>query len=104
MLLSQDQFETDVLGSTEPVLVDFFGTWCGPCRVLAPTIDRIAGAGYAVCKVNIDERADLAVQYGVRQVPTLVISQEGEEIARFVGVQSERTLRDTLDRARIAAR
>jgi thioredoxin 1 len=99
MLQEQDRFEVDVLGSAEPVMVDFFGTWCPPCRALAPAIDRIARDGYAVCKVNVQERADLATRYGVRQVPTTVVVRGGEEVARFVGVQPERVLRDALDRA-----
>jgi thioredoxin 1 len=103
MLLSQDRFETDVLGSQGPVLVDFFETWCGPCKLLAPIIDRIAADGHAVSKVNVSERPDLAIQYGVRSVPTVVIFRGGEEVARFVGLQPERKLRDALEQARAAA-
>jgi thioredoxin 1 len=103
MLLSQDRFETDVLGAQGPVLVDFYATWCPPCKALAPIIDRIADDGHAVSKVNIEERPDLAVQFGVSNVPTVVIFQNGKEVARFVGLQSERTLRGALDRARAAA-
>jgi thioredoxin 1 len=99
MLLDQAKFETDVLGSAGPVLVDFFGTWCPPCRALAPAIDRIARDGMAVCKVNVQERPDLATRYGVRQVPTLLVIRRGEEVARLVGPQSEQTLRQALDRA-----
>ena len=58
MWLDQDRFETDVLGSAEPVLVDFFATWRPPCQALAPTIDQIARDGHADCKVNIEERKD----------------------------------------------
>jgi len=100
MLLDQNRFEADVLEASEPVLVDFFGSWCPPCRELAPTIDRISQSGAPVCKVNIDDRPDLASQFGVNAVPTVVIFKGGEEVARFVGVQPERTLRKALDRAR----
>jgi thioredoxin 1 len=102
MLLNQDQFETDVLGSAEPVLVDFFGTWCGPCKALAPVVEKLAREGYRVCKVDIDARPDLTGRYGVSALPTLVVLQGGEEVARFVGIQSERTLRNALDRAQAA--
>ena len=100
MLLDQEKFEADVLGSVEPVLVDFFGTWCGPCKLLAPTVEKLAGQGYRVCKVDVKARSDLAIRYGVRAVPTLVVVKGGEEVTRFVGVQSERALKDALDRAK----
>src|SRR4051812_24904312 len=102
MLLNHDRFETDVLGSAEPVLVDFYGTFCPPCRQLAPTIDRLANDGYSVCKVNIQERPDLARKFGVNVVPTLVIVQAGQEVGRMVGLQPERKLRDALDSVRPA--
>jgi thiol-disulfide isomerase/thioredoxin len=65
-VLNQDRFEADVLGSAEPVLVDFFGTWCPPCKEIAPTIDKLAQDGYRVCKVNVDDHPDLArrLQFG----------------------------------------
>ena len=100
MMLDQDRFETDVLGSQEPVLVDFFGTWCGPCKVLAPVVEKLAQDGHRVCKVDVNARADLATRYRVGAVPTVVVLKGGEEVARFVGVQSERTLKTALDRAR----
>ena len=99
MLLDATRFEDEVLGSAEPVLVDFFGTWCEPCKKLAPTLDKLAREGYRVCKVNVESRPDLAQCYRVGAVPTLVVLKRGEEADRFVGVQSERTLRDALDRA-----
>jgi thioredoxin 1 len=99
MLLHEDRFEADVLGSAEPVLVDFFGTWCPPCKDIAPTIDKIAQDGYRVCKVNINDHPELTSRFRVNAVPTLVILKGGEPVARFVGVQRERTLKDALDRA-----
>jgi thioredoxin 1 len=96
-------FEADVLGSAEPVLVDFFGTWCGPCKGLAPVVERLAREGYRVCKMDIQARPDLAGRFRVAALPTLVVLRGGEEVTRFVGVQSERTLRHALDRARAAA-
>jgi thioredoxin 1 len=103
MLLEPNRFEADVLGSSEPVLVDFFSTDCPPCRRLAPTIDRLAEDGHAVCKVNVQERPDLAIRYGVKAVPTPVVLKGGEEVARLVGLPSERTLREALHRARAGA-
>jgi thioredoxin 1 len=100
MFLDQERFKTDVLESAEPVLVDFYGEWCGPCKALAPTVERLAADGYRVCKVDVQSQPDLAEQYGVSAVPTLVILQAGKPVARFVGVQSERTLRNALDQVR----
>jgi thioredoxin len=99
MLLDATRFEDEVHGSAGPVLVDFFGTWCEPCKKLAPTLDRLALEGHRVCKVNVESRPDLARHYRVGAVPTLLILKGGEEVARFVGVQTERTLRDALHRA-----
>jgi thioredoxin 1 len=102
MLLNQDRFETDVLGSAEPVLVDFFAAWCGPCRALAPVVEKLAGEGYRVCKVDIEARPDLASRYRVSALPTLVVLRGGEEVARFVGIQPERALRNALSQAQAA--
>jgi thioredoxin 1 len=103
MLLNHERFEEDVVGSTEPVLVDFFATWCGPCKNLAPVVEKLAGEGHRVAKVDIEARPDLASRFGVTALPTLVILKDGQETARFVGVQSERTLTTALNRARAAA-
>jgi thioredoxin 1 len=103
MLLNQDRFEADVLSSTDPVLVDFFATWCGPCKNLGPVVEKLAGEGHRVCKVDIEVRPDLASRYGVTALPTLVVITDGEETARFVGLQSERTLKAALNQAQAAA-
>jgi thioredoxin 1 len=103
MLLDATRFEDEVLGSAEPVLVDFFGAWCEPCRKLAPTLDKLAGEGHRVCKVNVEAHPDLTGRYRVGGLPTLVVVKGGEEVARFAGLQSERTLRDVLSRAGMAA-
>jgi thioredoxin 1 len=100
MMLDTARFATEVLGSQEPVLVDFYGSWCPPCERLAPLIDKLAGQGYRVCKVNVQAQPELAARYHVSAVPTLLVLRGGEETARFVGVQSERTLRAALDGAR----
>jgi thioredoxin 1 len=103
MLLDPNHFETDVLGAGESVLVDFYGTYCPPCRALMPTIDKLAQDGYAIVKVNVQDHPELATQFGVKAVPTLVVLRGGQEVSRFVGLQSERVLRDALDRARALA-
>jgi thioredoxin 1 len=103
MLLDPNRFETDVLGSPEAVLVDFYGTYCPPCRTLMPTIDKLAREGYPVVKVNVQDHPELAAEHGVKAVPTLLVLKGGEEVSRFVGLQPERTIRDALDRARALA-
>jgi thioredoxin 1 len=81
-------FEKEVLQSNEPVLVDFWAEWCGPCKQLAPIIDEIAnemGEKVKVCKVNIDENPETPAKYNVRGIPTLVVFKEGSPIATKVG-------------------
>ena len=80
--------------------MDFFGTWCPPCKEIAPTIAKLAQDGYRVCKVNVDDHPDLASRFLVNTVPALLVVKGAKVVARFVGVQRERTLTDALDRAR----
>ena len=89
MILNKDNFEEEVLKSEQPVLVDFWASWCGPCRMLAPTVDAIAD-DYAsvvkVGKVNVDEENELAMRYKVASIPTLIVFKNGEAVNRSVGV------------------
>jgi thioredoxin 1 len=86
--LTDDNFEAEVLKSNIPVLVDFTATWCGPCKALAPVIEKVADefAGkYKVVKVDIDEAQDTARKYAVRSVPTLMVFKSGEKKTQHVG-------------------
>ncbi len=94
-IVSSADFQSVVLDASEPVLVDFFATWCGPCKMLAPVLDEIGGevSGRAkVVKVDIDASPDLAQRYGVMSVPTLVVFKGGEVASQAVGVQPKQAI------------
>lgn len=82
-------FETDVLGASQPVLVDFWAAWCAPCRMLTPTVEAVAEQyqGKArIVKLNVDENPDVAMRYGIKGIPTLILFNKGQEAERIVGV------------------
>lgn len=85
--LYADTFKEEVLNSDKPVLVDFWAVWCGPCRMIEPVIEEIAAErdDIKVCKVNVDEQMDLALEYGVASIPTLMVFKGGELTERQVG-------------------
>ncbi|HIT50964.1 MAG TPA: thioredoxin [Candidatus Aveggerthella excrementigallinarum] len=94
-IISSAEFQSKVLQATEPVLVDFFATWCGPCKMLAPTLDAVAAevAGRAkVYKVDVDQSPDVAAQYGVMSVPTLILFKGGQPVKQMVGAQPKPAL------------
>ena len=88
IILTSDNFEEEVLRSDKPVLVDFWATWCGPCRMLAPVIAQIAEEKEGVIKVgkvDVDEEAELAVQYGISSIPCLKVFKNGQVVKSSVG-------------------
>ena len=95
-------FETEVLNSAQPVLVDFWAEWCMPCRMLAPTIDKIAEA-YAgkvkVGKVDTDANREVAMKYGINAIPTVILFKDGQVAQKFVGLRQERDFKEALDAA-----
>lgn len=99
--LTQENFEKEVLQSAQPVLVDFWAEWCGPCKMLSPILDELAqeyDGRIRIGKVNIDEFQDLAAQYGIHSIPTLLLFKQGQVADQIVGLRSKRDLKASFER------
>ena len=97
--LNKDNFKNEVLESNVPVLVDFFATWCGPCKMMMPIIEELAvnaGQNFKVAKINIDENSDLAQEYEVMSIPTFIVFKNGKEVERVMGAQAKEKLLEML--------
>ena len=100
---TEQGFDTDVLQSSQPVLVDFWATWCGPCRQIAPLIDELAGkyeGSVRIGKVNVEEQPELAGRFGINAIPTLILFKDGQIIEQFQGIPARARLEAALDGAK----
>jgi len=101
--LSDKEFEAEVLKATEPVLVDFWAPWCGPCRMIAPIVEELAkenSGSLKAVKINIDQSPETATSYGVSAIPTLILFKNGEVVERLVGVQPKNRLQEAINQAK----
>ena len=96
--ISSKEFPVEVLQAREPVLIDFYADWCGPCKMLSPIIDEVAQENddIKVVKVNVDESSDIALEYKVMSIPTLVVIKNGQEVARSIGVIDKSEIKNML--------
>ncbi len=95
------QFQNEVLESKVPVLVDFFATWCGPCRMVAPVLDQIAEEreDFKICKIDVDQNQDLAARYQIMSIPTLIVFKDGEPGAPSLGAKPKQAIIDLVENA-----
>ena len=102
--LTPGNFDSEVIKSGTPVLVDFWAEWCGPCKMIAPVLSELAGeydGKVKIGKVNIDEHQNLATEYGIRAIPTLLLFKAGQVAEQIVGMRSKRDLKTSLDRVAV---
>ena len=96
--LKDEMLENEVMNADKPVLIDFFATWCGPCRMVSPIVDEIAEehSEFKICKVNVDDEPELAQKFGVVSIPTLVVIRDGKVTGQSVGAKPKEDILEML--------
>ena len=100
VILTEANFEQEVLKSDKPVMVDFWATWCGPCKMLAPVVETVAeeyNGKAKICKLDVDQAMSVAAKYKISSVPTVIFFKDGQAVAQTVGLQSKEALCAKLD-------
>lgn len=99
--LTEKNFEQEVLKSEKPVLIDFWASWCGPCRMLSPLVDELAEehSEFKFCKVNVDEEENLAKNFGIMSIPTLILFKNGEQKAKNIGAVPKNAILELIKNA-----
>ena len=96
IVITKENFEQEVLNSNTPVVVDFWATWCGPCKMLAPELEELAEEGVKVGKVNVDEEGELAMKFGIMSIPTVILFKDGKIEKKTVGYMTKDQLKSEL--------
>ncbi len=100
LVINEQNFDTEVLKSEVPVLVDFWAPWCGPCKIMGPIIEEVAkemdGKGVKIGKMNVDDNPESPAKYGIMSIPTIIIFKNGEPVDQMVGVQAKEKLIEKL--------